>query len=681
MEKPKLKEELAKPRARGFVGRKDELEAFEACLEGCTSCRTLLIHGPGGVGKTTLVDTFAHQARENGRPVRKLAGDKLATAPGSLKEALRAQTEGLGEGGLLLVDDFEALAGWESCLREEVLPQLPGGLRVVLSGRWSPAPEWRTDPGWRAITRILQIGDFSLSETRDYLRQQGLERRAEEIHHFTRGHPLALALATDILEKHPDSSLEWEEQPELVESLVARHLRDVDSPHERLLLHAAALPARIDTPMLSAMTDSANPEADLAWLRGRHFIRHEPDGLRMHDLVSEALRVEMGRMAPERHRDLIRRGIEELCRRRDHGSAQADPWEVSYLVRDHPLVRRALPRPGEAGVGLGPARKKDLPFLAHLVSQLQGEEARGWFGHWADHQPEGITVLRGPDGKPKGITFYIDPWGPGAEEQAGDPVVELFREYLTERGLLRAGETARLGRFFLVENDPTLTSPEATQLRSYSALHIPELPGLVFSGCALPANEELEAFYRLINLPALEECRFSVDGKDYYLTGHDWRLEPPGEWLRRAALRAVDPTIPFDTAAPVDPLSAGLPRPEFGEAVRNALKALSRSRGLSGNPLLETPLAQEGQAESNTRSPEEVLENRLRRAIHDLEQTPGSRELGKTLRVTYLESSLKQIAAAEILGMSFGTFRRRHRQGVERLIERLWDQARAIAIS
>ena len=45
------------------------------------------------------------------------------------------------------------------------------------------------------------------------------------------------------------------------------------------------------------------------------------------------------------------------------------------------------------------------------------------------------------------------------------------------------------------------------------------------------------------------------------------------------------------------------------------------------------------------------------------------------LTVTYLRKPIKQIAAAEELGLSYSTYRRRHAEAVTRLTEILWQRA------
>src|SRR3954451_297592 len=78
---------LDEARARGFVGRAPELRAFSGALEGSSDARVRLVHGPGGIGKSTLLDAFARWSHGRGHPTVRIDGrevDCSAAAVGAL---------------------------------------------------------------------------------------------------------------------------------------------------------------------------------------------------------------------------------------------------------------------------------------------------------------------------------------------------------------------------------------------------------------------------------------------------------------------------------------------------------------------------------------------------------------------------------------------------------------------
>ncbi|MFB9908375.1 ATP-binding protein [Allokutzneria oryzae] len=58
--------ERAAPTRDGFVGRARELAVFERALTGGLDRNVLFVHGPGGVGKTSLLRTMFRRAQRLG---------------------------------------------------------------------------------------------------------------------------------------------------------------------------------------------------------------------------------------------------------------------------------------------------------------------------------------------------------------------------------------------------------------------------------------------------------------------------------------------------------------------------------------------------------------------------------------------------------------------------------------
>ena len=156
-------------RRRWFVGRRAELELFRDALGSADPPFSVLwVHGPGGVGKSTLLGAFADEAAALGctpvvfdlrvtEPSPPTFASELARACGlpagtSASDALA----GL-ERPVLLLDTFEAAPGLEDWLRDVFVPALPAGTLTVIAGRARPGEAWRCDPGWRDLLRVVSL--------------------------------------------------------------------------------------------------------------------------------------------------------------------------------------------------------------------------------------------------------------------------------------------------------------------------------------------------------------------------------------------------------------------------------------------------------------------------------------------------------------------------------------------
>src|SRR5262245_37065934 len=78
----RIADRLASERRRRIVGRKGEIDLFRsALLADEPPFVALHVNGPGGVGKTTLLEELARVAREAGRAVLRIDGRNIEASP------------------------------------------------------------------------------------------------------------------------------------------------------------------------------------------------------------------------------------------------------------------------------------------------------------------------------------------------------------------------------------------------------------------------------------------------------------------------------------------------------------------------------------------------------------------------------------------------------------------------
>src|SRR5207302_349811 len=68
-----------------FVGRENELAFLDQCLEENPPANVVLIHGAGGIGKSTLLRELARRARAQGRETFFIEGRELPPMPDALE--------------------------------------------------------------------------------------------------------------------------------------------------------------------------------------------------------------------------------------------------------------------------------------------------------------------------------------------------------------------------------------------------------------------------------------------------------------------------------------------------------------------------------------------------------------------------------------------------------------------
>jgi hypothetical protein len=177
------------------------------------------------------------------------------------------------------------------------------------------------------------------------------------------------------------------------------------------------------------------------------------------------------------------------------------------------------------------------------------------------------------------------------------------------------------------------------------------------------------AYADLTRLPAAD---FAVGGRTYGVYGHDWRVTPPVAWLTVLGERELGTPVTVQAAAPT---LVVLNEPDFAEAVRAALHDLSRADRLRDNPLLWSRIvAERVAADADTAARVAALQQMLRTAIGALAAHPRDARLQRALHHTYVQPAPTQEAAAELLDLPFSTYRRHLKDGVQRVVQMLWQQ-------
>ena len=166
-----------------------------------------------------------------------------------------------------------------------------------------------------------------------------------------------------------------------------------------------------------------------------------------------------------------------------------------------------------------------------------------------------------------------------------------------------------------------------------------------------------------------------VDGHRYGVFTHDWRVEPVAAWLNVKASLAADPNLTTLTPDVTrTPILLVLSRPDFADAVRQALRDYTHTAGLATNPLMRSRLVADVAEDGAAPATPATLQALLREAIASLSANPKDLKLHRALWHTYIEPAPTQERAAELLGLPFNTYRYHLTSGLNRVTDWLWQR-------
>jgi hypothetical protein len=156
--------------------------------------------------------------------------------------------------------------------------------------------------------------------------------------------------------------------------------------------------------------------------------------------------------------------------------------------------------------------------------------------------------------------------------------------------------------------------------------------------------------------------------------GHDWRVVPPITWLELLAQREVATEVQVVTPPELPQQLLVLSQPDFVEAVRGALRNLTRPAALGNSPLLRSRLVVERAGRDAGKGERiAVLQAAIREAAELLKQSPREERFYRALQHAYISPAATQERAAELLDLPFSTFRRYLQTAIVRVTRTLWE--------
>jgi hypothetical protein len=664
-----LAERLDARDAQRFVGREQELAFFDSLFVDDPPAQVVLVHGPGGIGKSTLLREVVRRGTARGWTSHVVEGRDLAPLPGEIESAL-GDLDGEAR-PLILFDTYERMAAADGWLRGRLLPTLPARSVVVLAGRTAPEPGWFQN-GWERLTVELKLEPLPAETALKLVRAHGLPdgELSRQLVAWADGSPLALSLAADAARRDGGA---WaadriHEHPNLVQAILHRIARTELDGGNLDVAAVAAIARTCDARMLRDVLPDVDPDEAYEWLRERTFSERVGGGVALHEIVRQAMRSDLRARTPERERELRRRIADHLHARGSRIGSRT-VVDLAELV-ENPAIRWGFGADGSTTHRPDLWRAEDAAVAEEqIVAKPRGEF---W---WAATQPileqapDRVVTVRDARDVLCGMAIAVVPHNAPPVAEA-DP---CLGPWITHA---RAAHTAdvevliwRDSLDFVAHGDAT--SPVLSILNTAAILR----SGLVNPRWSYipidPDNAAAVAFAQAVNTNHLAHLDVELgEGKTIQCHQIDHGEAGLLGGVRAAVyaelgLGAPSPLAPAPTteaAAPAaDDASPAPPPPITVQVVRDALRSLDLPLEVAASPLARGKTTEERYA-----SVRAEIEDAVANAFGD---SPDEQLLRRVIQRGYLDPSGSHELAADELHVSRATYFRRLRSASQRVAD------------
>ena len=538
-------------RGYGLVGRELEFERLGSILTDAGPAVTF-VYGAPGVGKSALLAAFTKRAAGEGIDALRIDCRDVEPTPraflAELGRALEVECEDLERLSLALasrqapvlvvLDTYERLRLIDRWIREELVPALPAGARLVLGGRDAPLPAWLLSTPAPELFAQLRLGRLSDADTIFFLRTAGLDdAAAKRLGRLSRGHPLTLRLAAAAALTQPQLDIDEQAPAAVFGALMSLYIADLPAPTRRAL-DAASVVRRVTLPLLAGMLTNVEAERAFEDLTNLPFVEVARDGLVLHEALQEAIAHRLRAADPERYRAHRANAWRQL-RREASAIAHDELWrytaDMLYLI-ENPVVREAFFPASSQRVSVSPAIPADRAEVHTIVSAHEPAPEAKLLVSWLELAEDACQVAR-TDGVVGGFSIATRITDIPARIRQADPVVGAWRKHL-RADPVAPGEIVLVLRRWLDADLGEAPSPTQAALwldikRTYMELR-PELRRLY------TVLRDLEPY-----LPVMVELGFvplesiDIDGETFHPVYLDFGPGSVDGWLAGLAAREL----------------------------------------------------------------------------------------------------------------------------------------------
>jgi DNA-binding winged helix-turn-helix (wHTH) protein len=537
---------------RRFVGRDSELaELGDALAAESGGAQLYFVHGPGGIGKTTLLERLKGEATRAGIVCASIDASTIAPTPAAVVAAiaedlaiiempatLQDVCAAMTSSGcqLLLIDSFNAMRETSGWVREKFLPALPARVRIVVAGRNAPDTLWTAHPLWSEAMRCIQLSSLSREESSLLLEVHAVDKAAHEaILELSHGHPLALVLLAAEMQKHGriPSSL----GRDVVRELIKRCVSGAPTPLHRRALEVSARARTTTVALLADVVDPLQASILFSWLSEQYYMNVGARGLSPHHLVRDVIDEDLRWRDPDGSRELD--GALNRCLLRQFRDGRHDSYiamELQFLERNSGVMRRYFDFGALGSISIETAIGTDRDGIEHLRDSGLPPAEKEMFDLWSGHPATRMFVARRPDGSICGVTLILEMGRVDDGTADKDPIVSAVRRSLTH-SLLGANGVSLMSRFTIPEGDRREASPAMNALQICHLMHWATEQDLHYWIIVAHHPDHFAPLLAEMHFERVPDCDRTLGGMPVGCFLHDWKSEPWLIWRGRSSSR------------------------------------------------------------------------------------------------------------------------------------------------
>jgi DNA-binding winged helix-turn-helix (wHTH) protein len=541
-----LGDRLRADASKRFVGRGVELALLrEAILPTLPRTPLFFVHGPGGIGKTTLLERLRAEAAAGAIALVSIDAAGVPPTPAGIIDALagafglRVSPSTLDklagwfstDRSVLVIDSFECLEPVSGWVRDTLLPILPSQVAVVLAGRHAPDTHWTAHPLWCEAMRSIGLDSLPRAEAAHLLSAYGVPKDAHaRMLDLCHGHPLALVML--VAEVRRLGQVPSELGPDLVRALTRRCVAQAPTPLHRAALQACARTRTTTVSLLSEVVDAASAPMLFEWLGEQSYVSVGSHGLWPHDLVRDAIDEELRWQDSQTSRTLQHAVNRHLFRRLQEGQdTSRTVVELQFLERHSPLMQRYFDFSALGSVSVSLAMAGDANGIARLRDAGLPPGERSLFDHWRGHSATRTMVARRSGGELCGVTLILRLDQLDDRSAAVDPVVAAVRQALGDA--LRdpaAPSVSLMSRFTVPEGERRALNPAMNALQISHFMHWATERDLRFWVVVAVHPDHFAPLLEGSRFQRMPGCDVVVDGLPLGCFVHNWQVEPWVDW-------------------------------------------------------------------------------------------------------------------------------------------------------